>query len=174
MEDLTANRTPANSSRLNVVIACREALRLLAGAREHGIRIFPSTQAFEIWQGPRADAPTQWGVWSFLPLGWESWPLDRLACEWLTPACVQLALAMPRELPTPAKILEAPEGVQACAIESYQGLQLRALLDWLPVDGAWKPRADYSELHEHYNFESDLLERRACALVLRLDVTRKD
>lgn len=152
-------------------LVARETLVWLHLARNTGIPI--STPAYG--QYAKWDRGTnQWGVWCFPEQRWREQPLDDLVETRIKGLVLTLAYTMPKHLPAAKKKLENPAGVVDSAIESYKDLSARVIFDWIPVANKDQVSASYYEIRDWYNIEIDELERRACALSLRVDVTRWD
>lgn len=162
----------AESSELTVAIIAREAFRLLWCARNVGLPIFSTPEhEYVLWNSEQRQ---QWGILFFLPQWALKWGLGKFGEEVLFPKIVSLARSIPKVMGRPTREMECPQGVESSAMASSDGLRLRAVLVWEAVDHKGAPSSSWSEIRDYYNIEIDHIERRACALALRLDVTKME
>lgn len=155
------------SQPITASMICKEALRLAALARHGHVPICKRNDSRHKLQEFYGQHVVMW----FPNSGWQERPLDCLVNgDGLQTAVLLVCQQMPLPLPPPRKKLELPGGVEDSAIEHYEGMQCRAIVDWVALDSSLPP-CSYHELRNCYNIAVDLNERRACGQIIRLDFT---
>lgn len=160
----------SNSDFHRAELICKEALQILSHLRKPNHAIAARFYDSKHLVIPPHVKPGCYAIVFPLPPSWRESSLEELSIDYLQEAALRLALQIPDEAaPTSfSRDLECPQGVIAAAVNSFDGWQLRAVIDHIPIEQA--PEGGTAELMDYYNINHDLLERRVCSLICRLDV----